>query len=93
MTGAPWPITSAVGSIAGVFSDIYGRKVAGALADALSEPSMRKYIPVLKKASLQGAKAVAMLHAKLIQSDPDYTTAMASAIHRDLNASSPDARR
>lgn len=91
--GAPPWVTSAIGTVAGAFADIYGRRVAGVLADALSEPQMRKYIPQLKKASLQGAKAVAVLHAKLIENDPEYTTTMASAIHGHLNANSPGAKR
>lgn len=87
-TGLPPSISGPIGAVAGAFADIYGRRVAGVLADALSVPEMRRYIPAFKKAAAKGTKAVALLHARLIESDPDYTATMTSALHGHLNASS-----
>lgn len=85
LTGAPWPLTSAAGSIVGIFADMYGRKIAGHLADALSMPEMRRYIPAFQKAALSGPKKVALLHAQLLQHDPDYTQAMTDAVHSSIS--------
>ncbi len=91
MTHLPPAITGALGAITGAFTDIYGRRLAGTLADVLSVPEMRRYIPVMQKAAVRGPAALAMVHAKLMENDPDYTAAMAAAVHDAV--SSNDTKR
>lgn len=89
MLGLPPQITGPLGIIAGGFADIYGRRMAGALADTLARaPEMRRYIPVLETAARNGPKMLAAAHARLIEQDPDYTTAMTGAITRKISANS-----
>lgn len=87
------PVGGAVGAITGIFADIYGKRVAGFLADALSVPEMQRYIPRLQAAATKGPRALATLHASLIERDPDYTAMMAGALNDRISGSSRDTMR
>lgn len=85
LMGLPASVSGAIGAIAGGFADIYGKRVAGRLAATLSIPEMRRYIPAFQQAAIKGPRFVALLHAKLLEHDPDYTGNMTEAIRGVLS--------
>lgn len=93
VVGLPPASGAALGAIAGAFADIYGRRLAGRLADALSVPEMQRYIPRMQQAAVKGPKALAVLHARLIENDPDYTATMAAALSAEIAGNNRGAKQ
>lgn len=73
---------AAAGAVTGALANIYGPEAAGALVDVLASPKMAKYAGVLKKAALKGAPSVAATHSLLMNSDPQYSSTINSALQQ-----------
>ncbi len=75
LLGMKGPAGQAVGAVFGAVADLVGAKPAKFIVDLVDSPGGQKFAEGYRRAMEKGPQAVALMHYKLMQTDPEYKAA------------------